>query len=203
MSKSTPSREALWYLLNEAAEIEHNLMCCYLYAVFSLREPGYPSLTAEEDAAIQRWRRVIMSVAIEEMSHLANVCNILSALGAPAHFLRPNFPAPRGYHPAGIVVRLAPFSLETLDHFIFLERPESVSMADGDGFAADVDYRRDMSPDRLTPAARDYEPLGSSTGKSCRGWKPSPKLWARKLSSSATKRIKSPPKWPPFPMSLR
>ena len=26
------SREQLFYTLTEAAEIEHNLMCCYLYA---------------------------------------------------------------------------------------------------------------------------------------------------------------------------
>jgi hypothetical protein len=34
---AVPSRERLLYLLTEAAEIEHNLMCCYLYAAFSLR----------------------------------------------------------------------------------------------------------------------------------------------------------------------
>jgi hypothetical protein len=31
------SREELIYLLAEAAEIEHNLMCCYLFAAFSLK----------------------------------------------------------------------------------------------------------------------------------------------------------------------
>jgi hypothetical protein len=30
------SREQLWGLLAEAAEIEHHLMCCYLYAFFSM-----------------------------------------------------------------------------------------------------------------------------------------------------------------------
>ena len=33
----TPSREQLLYWLHEAAEIEHHLMCCYLYAAFSLK----------------------------------------------------------------------------------------------------------------------------------------------------------------------
>ena len=160
ITHQVPSREALWGMLGEAAEIEHNLMCCYLYAVFSLREPGSPELVGQEAGAVSRWRDVILGVAIEEMAHLANVCNILSALGAPAHFLRQNFPIPPGYHPAGVVVRLAPFNLETLDHFIYLERPESVSLADGAGFAPQLDYRRDMSPDRLTPAARDYATVG-------------------------------------------
>jgi len=31
-----PSREQLLYWLHEASEIEHHLMCCYLYAAFSL-----------------------------------------------------------------------------------------------------------------------------------------------------------------------
>ena len=33
------SRDHLAELLAEAAEIEHGLMCCYLYAGFSLGEP--------------------------------------------------------------------------------------------------------------------------------------------------------------------
>ena len=32
------TREHLLGLLAEASEIEHNLMCCYLYAVFSLNQ---------------------------------------------------------------------------------------------------------------------------------------------------------------------
>src|SRR5688500_1911197 len=30
-------REQLFHLLAEAAEVEHTLMCCYLYAAFSLK----------------------------------------------------------------------------------------------------------------------------------------------------------------------
>lgn len=160
MSAPVLSREALWGLLNEAAEIEHNLMCCYLYAFFSLRDADDPALTPEEGAAVERWRAAILGVAIEEMAHLANVSNILSALGAPAHFLRQNFPVPPGYHPAGVVVRLAPFSLETIDHFIYLERPENVQIDDGAGFAPERTYQRDMTNDRATPVARDYATVG-------------------------------------------
>ena len=35
---STPTREQLLHALYEAAELEHNLMCTYLYAAFSLRD---------------------------------------------------------------------------------------------------------------------------------------------------------------------
>jgi CDGSH-type Zn-finger protein len=45
-----PSREQLLYWLHEAAEIEHNLMCCYLYAAFSLKRDDTAWSTAERDA---------------------------------------------------------------------------------------------------------------------------------------------------------
>ena len=38
------SREDLIYLLAEAAEIEHNLMCCYLFAAFSLKDEADGSM---------------------------------------------------------------------------------------------------------------------------------------------------------------
>lgn len=34
------TREQLFHLLAEAAEIEHTLMCSYLYAAFSLKRAG-------------------------------------------------------------------------------------------------------------------------------------------------------------------
>ena len=50
------SREQLWGILFEAAEIEHNLMCCYLYAMFSLKQSVDEDLTEAELATVQRWR---------------------------------------------------------------------------------------------------------------------------------------------------
>lgn len=38
LSIESPSREILVHQLYEAAELEHNLMCTYLYAAFSLRD---------------------------------------------------------------------------------------------------------------------------------------------------------------------
>ncbi|MBX9731085.1 MAG: CDGSH iron-sulfur domain-containing protein [Sphingomonas sp.] len=154
------SREQLWGVLFEAAEIEHNLMCCYLYAMFSLKSSVDEDVTEAELAAIQRWRGEILDVAIEEMAHLAIVSNILSALGAPAHFGRQNFPIPPGYHPAGVVVKLAPFNVQTLDHFIYLERPDTVDMADGEGFAPERHYTRALVSDRLMSATMDYATVG-------------------------------------------
>lgn len=85
------NREQLIYLLTEAAEIEHGLMCCYIYAAASLRH-GDPALTEPQRTAVTSWRRAILDLAKEEMVHLALVSNILSAIGSAPHFMRPNFP---------------------------------------------------------------------------------------------------------------
>ncbi len=154
------SREQLWALLAEAAEIEHHLMCCYLYAAFSLKEGTDEDLSEDELQAVERWRREILSVSVEEMGHLAIVCNILSALGAPAHLVHQNFPIPPGYHPAGVVVKLAPFNRQTLAHFVYLERPDDVDIQDGEGFEPPQHYSRALGMDRLMTACTDYETVG-------------------------------------------
>ena len=75
------SREQLLYLLGEAAELEHAACCIYLYAAFTLRaEPG-DGLTAAQVPAVAGWKRAINEIALQEMSHLALVNNLLAALG--------------------------------------------------------------------------------------------------------------------------
>jgi hypothetical protein len=118
------TREELIYLLAEAAAVEHSLMCSYLFAAWTLKRRESDGLTAEQVTAIKRWKRIITSVAIEEMTHLTLANNLLVAIGAGPHLSRPNFPVPPTYYPTGIVVELARFSPAVLDHFIFLDRPE-------------------------------------------------------------------------------
>jgi Ferritin-like len=99
---SNPSREVLIHALYEAAELEHNLMCTYLYAAFSLKADVEEGLGLEEAQAVAGWRREIIAVAIDEMSHLTAVWNITSALGGVPRFGRVNFPldVPRLVGPA-------------------------------------------------------------------------------------------------------
>src|SRR5271169_5011872 len=75
------TREELIYLLTEASAIEHNLMCCYLYAAWSLKRSERDGLTAAQAAATKRWSQAITSVAIEEMAHLALANNLLASVG--------------------------------------------------------------------------------------------------------------------------
>jgi len=154
-------REILVNALYEAAELEHNLMCTYLYAAASLKEGEAEGLSAAEAEAVQRWRRVLMEVAIQEMGHLAAVWNITSALGASPRMGRANFPLDPGYLPAGITVKLAPFGPDTLQHFIFLERPHGSAEAEGRGFACERPYARGTARTHLTPMGRDYDTVGA------------------------------------------
>lgn len=153
-------REQLIYLLTEAAEIEHGLMCTYLYAGWSLKQSGAEGVTPAQLDAIDRWRKEIRSVAMEEMAHLATVNNLLMSIGSPPHFRRQNFPVPSGYHPASLVVRLAPLTRATLAHFIYLERPEGMEMAQAPGFETPVAYQRRPWASRLTPTAEDFDTVG-------------------------------------------
>jgi hypothetical protein len=146
-------------MLTEAAEMEHNLLCSYLYAAFSLRKEG-EGLDRVEGAAAARWRKSVVGIAVQEMGHLATVNNLMVALGGSAHFGRPNFPVPRGYLPPGFEVRLAPLDEPALEHFIFLERPADAPLAEA------APYRRadgaPRAPGALgaTPSAQDYETIG-------------------------------------------
>ena len=70
-------REQLWSLLVEAAQIEHMIMCQYLYACFSLKTEPDEGLTAEQADAVARWQQTLTGIAIEEMLHLALVMNCL------------------------------------------------------------------------------------------------------------------------------
>ncbi|MBC7977519.1 MAG: ferritin-like protein, partial [Myxococcales bacterium] len=151
-------RESLAFALSEASELEHGLMCCYLYAAFSIGkrvEQRYPA----HAEAIARWRSELLGVARDEMVHLAIASNLLNAIGAAPHLMRPNFPVSSGYHPAGIVVSLAPFSLETMQHFVYLERPEDVVEREGTGFAP-RSYVRPGRSGRLVPSGQDYATQG-------------------------------------------
>jgi hypothetical protein len=155
MTEPHVSREALVHQLYEAAELEHNLMCTYLYAAFSLRIGTEEGLSAVEADATARWRRAMLKVAVEEMGHLTAVWNITAALGGSPRFGRLNFPLDPGSLPANVVVRLAPFSEAVLQHFIYLERPTASAEPDGEGFKPDFTFTRgDALADALVPVRR-------------------------------------------------
>ena len=124
------TREELLYLLTRASELEHDLACSYLYAGYSIKtrldEGG---VTAAELDAIRGWKRKIAGVAVEEMLHLAQVSNILTAVGGAPHFARSNFPLPASTFPFGIRITLEPLSQALIERFVCYEMPEQGVLA--------------------------------------------------------------------------
>jgi hypothetical protein len=155
-------REALIYTLGKAAALEQLVMCQYLYAAFSMKDRQDDGLTDVQLEAVKRWRREILHIAAQEMLHLALVQNLLTAVGAGSAMERPNFPLPRHAYPAGIRMELLPFNEQSLRHFIYLERPEGMDMADQDALAA-AEKATALPPateDEIGPRLQDFETIG-------------------------------------------
>src|SRR5438067_2805206 len=153
-------REALIYMLCEAAELEHGIMCQYLFAAFSLKQGEQEGLSAPELDAVRRWRKQVSHVAAQEMLHLALVHNLLSAIGAAPHMARPNLPAPASHYPAGVQLALLPFGEQALRHFMFLERPEGMDLADAPGLAAVGRAQPLVSERDIVPQGQDFATVG-------------------------------------------
>jgi Ferritin-like len=149
-------REALIYMLYEAAELEHGIMCQYLFAAFSLKQSVDEGLTEAQLAAAERWRRQVFHVATQEMLHLALVQNLLSAIGSAPHLSRPNFPASAGHYPAGVQLALIPFGERALRHFMFLERPEGMDLTDAQGLAAMGAALPHLDQRDIVPQGQDF-----------------------------------------------
>ena len=153
-------REALIYMLCEAAELEHGIMCQYLFAAFSLKQAAAEGLMGAELDAVQRWRKQVSHVATQEMLHLALVQNILSAIGAAPHMSRPNLPAPASHYPAGVQLALLPFGEQALRHFMFLERPEGMDLQDAEGLAAVSRAVPVLNERDIVPRGQDFATVG-------------------------------------------
>ena len=155
-------REALIYTLGKAAELEHLIMLQYLFAAFSLKQNVNEGISADQLAAVQRWRKTLLSIGEQEMLHLALVQNLLTAVGAAPRLARPNFPMPAYSYPAGVRIELLPFGEAALRHFAFLERPEGMAIEDAEGFAAieqAVALPHDAE-DEIVPQLQEFDTIG-------------------------------------------
>ena len=56
------NRAQLIYLLTEAAELEHGIMCCYLFSAFSMKRDVKEGITKEQLPFLRRWRGTILQV---------------------------------------------------------------------------------------------------------------------------------------------
>lgn len=114
-------------LLAEAAELEHALLCQYLFAAFSFKRRTDEGVTWQQLEMMRRWEASIMLVARQEMEHLGYVCNLLTAIGEAPYLSRPDFPlGPRRY-PMRVPCRLERFGPQALRRFILFEIPQQLT----------------------------------------------------------------------------
>src|SRR5262249_35381682 len=153
-------REALIYMLCLAAEVEHSIMCQYLYAAFSLKQTTDEDVTPEQLEAIERWRKAVTHVATQEMLHFALVQNLLTSIGAAPHVSRPNLPPPPGHFPASVSLTLLPFGEQALRHFMFLERPEGMQLEDTEGLRMLERATPALQQGDIVPRLQDFATVG-------------------------------------------
>jgi hypothetical protein len=154
------NRKELTYLLCEAAELEHSLMCEYLYAAFSLKTHADDTLPAEHLEPVERWRAVVLGVAAQEMLHWALVNNLLTAVGSAPYVARPHMPHQAKGYPAGVQLALVPFGERALRHFLYLERPEGMQLDDADGFHPTGPALPIMGPTDIVPWGQEFGTVG-------------------------------------------
>src|SRR6516164_10663412 len=154
------NREDLWWLLAEASQLEHMIMCQYLFAEFSLKQGETEGLSREQSEAVERWRAVLRGIAVEEMLHLALVANLMASIGAAPTFARPNFPQRSNYFPSPIQLDLLPFGARALKHFLYLERPEGMERQDADGFVPSAPPLEPLNEQELMPRGQEFLTIG-------------------------------------------
>lgn len=116
------SREELIDALGKAAEIEHALMCMYLYAAFSLDRTA-PGLSPADQEHVRAFAATTLLIARQEMEHLGIVSNLLIGVGATPNFDRPNLPLQANYYQVELPLQLLPFGEKFLVLAEQLEEP--------------------------------------------------------------------------------
>jgi Ferritin-like len=156
-------------LLSEAAELEHGLMCQYLYAAFSLKRQPEEGVSWAQLELMRRWEASIMLVARQEMEHLGLVNNMLTAIGEAPYFERPNFPLGSRHYQIDIPFKLERLTPGALSRFIEFEMPRQPDRGSQARLAATVPT---VEPGRFQTIGQLYEEVLALFGQL-----DSPELW--------------------------
>lgn len=164
------TREELINALHEACEIEHGLLVQYLYTALSLKKSLDEGLSTRQQRLVRDWEMDILLVAREEMGHLAIVCNLLAAIGAPAKFDRPPMPRKIDYYP--FPFDLVPFGDDALYRFLVFELPRGMPKPPPPG--ADLSPARMAARANLAPEPIDFKFVGELYAKIADGFRAIP-----------------------------
>ncbi|BBY46629.1 hypothetical protein MARA_00590 (plasmid) [Mycolicibacterium arabiense] len=136
-------------LLRDGAEIEHSLLVQYLYAAFSVKLPDYAQLAGWPNHRYGGRPLHVIGVAIEEMTHLDVVNELLVALGAAPHLGRQQFPYETDIYPFDFT--LEPLNLHSIAKYLYVEASTT---------AVDLDAPQD--PEHRAMLERLYAALNST-----------------------------------------
>jgi ferritin-like protein len=137
-------RELLVRCLQEASELEQQLMIQYLYAAFSMKKRPDETCNDAQYEHVRRWQSTVYMVARQEMEHLALVNGMLAAVGAEPFFDRWNIPLQSPYllgdhlqreknlahRPCDIPFLFERFNLATIKRFVCAESPSEQTLID-------------------------------------------------------------------------
>jgi Ferritin-like len=139
-------REDVWWLLAEAAQLEHMIMCQYLFGEFSLKHGTDDGLTDEQAQAVDRWRQ-----------NAARDCGRGDAAACLGR--QPDDGDRRGTHvrPAQLPTALG---LLPVTHFLYVERPEGMERQDADGFVPVAPAREPLATDEAMPRGQEFATIG-------------------------------------------
>jgi hypothetical protein len=152
-TETSISRSDLLRFLTEACELEHGLACSYLYAAMSLRQqPEGDKLPADQLLQVRQWASQVYFVASQEMLHLAQAWNLLTALGGTPYYLRPNFPQNTRYYPLHMRLALEPYGVPSLTRFIGYEKPAQLQ--------EEHLFADELAKPRAADAANDFRTIG-------------------------------------------
>jgi hypothetical protein len=144
MTAKIRTRALLMDALRLAAELEHGLMCQYLFAAYTIRRYPYECfdytwnrrkktwektrvLSEAELERVRRWAMKVTLIARQEMEHLGLALNLLSSIGGTPSFSRPNMPQKDDYYGAAdIKLTLTTCNLDTIKRFQIFEKPEEI-----------------------------------------------------------------------------
>ena len=153
-------RKELTYLLCQAAELEHALMCQYLYAAFSLKSTAGPGLRPDQLEAVERWRRVIFAIAGEEMLHWAMVQNLLTAVGSAPYVAGPTCRTRRGATHLGCSFACSPSARRRCSTSCTWSGRRGWSARMRKGFEPAGPPPPPMRPEEVVPRGQDFATQG-------------------------------------------
>ncbi|HKG22711.1 MAG TPA: ferritin-like domain-containing protein [Blastocatellia bacterium] len=140
------TRKQLVSAMQDASELEHLLMICYLHAALTLKKANEPGITPAEAEVVRRWEAKTLMIARQEMEHLGLVNNLLIGMGEAPYLYRPDFPLMSDFFDhLDLPFRLERYNKRAVRRFVKFEKPDDPYL---EGLGYDLS---ELEPKKLEP----------------------------------------------------